>query len=95
MAPALGVTEPIAIALSTAKAYEAIGGQLKNISVSTDEGVFKNGFSCAVPGTGEKGNEIAAALGVIEETMQNMGKIASPGMVKTNDVILDIMIERK
>lgn len=65
MVPALGVTEPVAIALSTAKAYEAIGGEIKKISVLVDEGVFKNGFSCAVPGTGEKGNEIAAALGVV------------------------------
>lgn len=65
MAPALGVTEPVAIALSTAKAYEVIGGEVKKITVLADEGVFKNGFSCAVPGTGEKGNEIAAALGVI------------------------------
>ena len=65
MVPALGVTEPAAIALSTAKAYEVIGGEVKKITVLADGGVFKNGFSCAVPGTGEKGNEIAAALGVI------------------------------
>ncbi len=65
MLPALGVTEPAAIALSTAKAYEAIGGEVKKITVLADEGVFKNGFSCAIPGTKEKGNEMAAALGVI------------------------------
>lgn len=65
MLPALGVTEPAAIALSTAKAYEVIGGEVKKITVLADEGVFKNGFSCAIPGTKEKGNEMAAALGVI------------------------------
>ncbi len=65
MVPALGVTEPAAIALSAAKAYEVIGGEVKKVTVWVDEGVFKNGFSCAIPGTCEKGNEMAAALGVI------------------------------
>jgi len=31
----------------------------------------------------------------VEETMMNMGKIASPGMVQTDDVILDIMLARR
>ena len=31
----------------------------------------------------------------VEETMQNIGKIASPGMLETNNVILDIMLERQ
>lgn len=65
MVPALGVTEPAAIALSTAKAYEVVEGEVKKVAVLMDEGVFKNGFSCAIPGTSEKGNEMAAALGVI------------------------------
>ncbi|AFV12637.1 serine dehydratase-like, subunit alpha [Thermacetogenium phaeum DSM 12270] len=65
MAPALGVTEPGAIALASAKAYEAIGGDIEKITVSTDEGVFKNGFSCAIPGTDDMGNELAAILGAI------------------------------
>lgn len=30
-----------------------------------------------------------------EETMRNMGRIASPGMVKTNDTILEIMTKGK
>lgn len=31
----------------------------------------------------------------VEETMENMGKIASPGMIQTDDVILDTMIARR
>jgi L-cysteine desulfidase len=65
MRPALGVTDPVAISLASAKAYEAIGGKLKSIIVAADPGIFKNGFSCAIPGTTEFGNEIAAILGVI------------------------------
>ena len=65
MGPSLGVSEPAAIALATAKAYEAIGGELKSIKLIIDPGVYKNGFSCAIPGTKEMGNELAAILGVL------------------------------
>jgi len=65
MKPALGITELGAIALACSKAYIAIGGNLQNINIVTDPGIFKNGFSCVVPGTREMGNEIAAILGVL------------------------------
>ncbi|MBA7575277.1 hypothetical protein ES708_17098 [subsurface metagenome] len=65
MIPALGVTEIGAIALACSKAYRAIGGNLQNINIVTDPGIFKNGFSCVVPGTREMGKEIAAILGVL------------------------------
>ncbi|WP_061316283.1 serine dehydratase subunit alpha family protein [Clostridium botulinum] len=65
MIPGLGVTEPASIALSSAKAYEVIGGEIKNIKIIADPGLFKNAFSCAIPGTKEVGNEMAALLGAI------------------------------
>ncbi|KEI99642.1 hypothetical protein N496_08735 [Clostridium botulinum A2B3 87] len=65
MMPGLGVTEPASIALSSAKAYEVIGGEIKNIKIIADPGLFKNAFSCAIPGTKEVGNEMAALLGAI------------------------------
>ena len=65
MAPALGVTEPAAIALAAAKAYQSIGGNLEAVELTLDPGIFKNAYSCAVPGTGDKGIEIAAILGVL------------------------------
>jgi len=65
MRPGLGVTEPVAIALACSNAYQAVGGNLKKIKVTTDPGIFKNGFSCVIPGTHEMGNEIAAILGVL------------------------------
>ncbi len=65
MIPGFGVTEPASIALSTAKAYEVIGGKIKNIKIITDAKLFKNAFSCTIPGTKEVGNEIAALLGAI------------------------------
>ncbi|MCJ8172944.1 serine dehydratase subunit alpha family protein [Clostridium botulinum] len=65
MMPGLGVTEPASIALSSAKAYAVIGGEIKNIKIIADPGLFKNAFSCAIPGTKEVGNEMAALLGAI------------------------------
>ncbi len=65
MMPGFGVTEPASIALSTAKAYEIIGGKIKNIKILTDAGLFKNAFSCTIPRTKEVGNEMAALLGAI------------------------------
>lgn len=65
MRPALGVTEPGAIAIACARAYRCIGGDLRKITLELDGGIFKNCFACAIPGTQEAGIEIAALLGVL------------------------------
>ena len=46
MKPALGVTEPGAIAFAVAKARSYTSGELKKISVSMNSGMFKNAFTC-------------------------------------------------
>lgn len=66
MKPAIGVTEPISVALGAAKAYEAIGGKLKSIKLVLDPSLFKNGVSCKIPGTNDAGFEIAAVLGALK-----------------------------
>ena len=86
MIPALGVTEIGAIALACSKAYRVIGGNLQNINIVTDPGIFKNGFSCVVPGTREMGNEIAAILGVLvgvpELELEVLRNVKSEDVVK-------------
>ena len=86
MKPALGITELGAIALACSKAYRAIGGNLQNIDIVTDPGIFKNGFSCVVPGTREMGNEIAAILGVLvgvpELELEVLRNVKSEDIVK-------------
>ena len=67
MKPALGVTEPISVALGAAKAYEAIGGTLKSIRLVLDPMLFKNGVLCKIPGTNDTGFELAAVLCHIHE----------------------------
>lgn len=63
--PALGVTEVGAIALAAARAYAEVGGAVLHIEMSMNGGMYKNGFSCSIPGTEELGCEMAAALGAL------------------------------
>ncbi|WP_224982008.1 L-cysteine desulfidase family protein [Geomonas agri] len=64
--PALGCTEPIAVAYAASLAAAQLDGELEQVTVSADAGVFKNGFAVTVPETGGvKGNVIAAALGAL------------------------------
>jgi len=65
MKPALGVTEPVAVALAAATAYQAVKGDVEEITVTTDPALFKTGVSVVVPGTQETGFAMAAILGVL------------------------------
>lgn len=62
---ALGCTEPVAVALASAWAAKAAGGIPEFISVYVDKNIYKNGLGVGVPGTGEVGLYIAAAVGAI------------------------------
>ena len=46
MKPALGVTEPGAIAFAVAKAKTYIEGELKYVKVTMNSGMYKNAFTC-------------------------------------------------
>lgn len=63
LTPSLGVTEPGAIAYASACAAGAVGGEIKSVTVRLNSGVYKNSFTCAVPGTDGFGCALAAALG--------------------------------
>ncbi|MGM0472068.1 MAG: serine dehydratase subunit alpha family protein [Bacillota bacterium] len=66
--PALGCTEPAAVALATARAYEEldITTDELTIEVEVSNSIYKNGMVVGIPGTdGARGNVIAAVLGVL------------------------------
>ena len=64
--PALGCTEPIAVAYAAGIAAEEIGGKIEEISITVDPGVYKNGLAVTIPNTGgERGNLIAGVLGAL------------------------------
>lgn len=65
MKPALGVTEPgaIAFAVSTARSY--LKGDVKKILLKLNSGMYKNAYTCGIPGSSHVGNLYAAALGAV------------------------------
>ncbi len=64
--PALGCTEPTAVAYAASAAGEQLEGRITEVHISVDPGVYKNGFAVAIPNTGgERGNLIAGVLGAL------------------------------
>lgn len=62
--PALGCTEPVAVALAAAKSYGLIGGSVQGLELVVSSNIFKNAKAVGIPCTEYTGVEIAAALGV-------------------------------
>ena len=65
MKPALGVTEPGAIAFAVAKARSYTKGEIEKVNVALNSGMYKNAFTCGIPNSPEVGNVFAAALGAV------------------------------
>ncbi len=67
VSPALGCTEPVAIALATAAAASVIPDKRpEKIEVWVDPNIYKNGLAVIIPGTGGlSGLDTAAALGAL------------------------------
>lgn len=65
MKPALGVTEPGAIAFAVSTARNHVKGEIQNVYLRLNSGMFKNAFTCGIPGSDKVGNYHAAALGAV------------------------------
>lgn len=65
MKPALGVTEPGAIAFAASKARSYTKGEIEEVLVEMNSGMYKNAFTCGIPNSNEVGNIFSAALGVV------------------------------
>ena len=63
--PAMGCTEPIAVALCVAKATEVLGAEPEKIDVYLSANMLKNAMGVGIPGTGMVGLPIAVALGAL------------------------------
>ena len=63
--PAIGCTEPMAVALCTARATELLGSRPEKINVQLSPNILKNAMGVGIPGTGMTGLPIAIALGAI------------------------------
>ena len=63
--PAMGCTEPAAVALCVAKVKEILGEIPQRIEVSLSGNMLKNAMGVGIPGTGMIGLPIAIALGAL------------------------------
>ncbi|MBU4605128.1 MAG: serine dehydratase subunit alpha family protein, partial [Proteobacteria bacterium] len=67
VAPALGCTEPVAIALAAAAASSLLPQRgFDRLDLWVDPNIYKNGIAVSIPGTGGlSGLDMAAALGAL------------------------------
>ncbi len=63
--PAIGCTEPVAVALCAARSAELLGGLPERIDVRLSANILKNAMGVGIPGTGMIGLPIAIALGAL------------------------------
>ncbi len=97
LVPAMGCTEPIAIAFAAAKAREVLGALPEAITVTASGNIIKNVKSVIVPNTeGRKGIEVAAAAGAfLGDADAGLEVIAHAAPVKAaqSDHVLDITVD--
>ena len=61
--PAIGCTEPIAVALCVTRACELLGSRPEKIEVRLSANILKNAMGVGIPGTGMIGLPIAIEIG--------------------------------
>lgn len=90
--PALGCTEPAAVALCVAKVTELLGSLPEKIEVDLSGNMLKNAMGVGIPGTGMIGLPIAIALGAIagkSEYGLEVLKDVTPELVKKGQEYID------
>jgi L-cysteine desulfidase len=95
--PAIGCTEPIAVALCTAKACEALGRRPERIEILLSANILKNAMGVGIPGTEMIGLPIAVALGALigkSEYQLEVLKECTPEAVEAGKRLIDEQVIR-
>lgn len=90
VSPALGCTEPVAVALAAAAAAGLIQNKAPDhIRVRVDGNVFKNGLAVIIPGTGgRRGLDLAAALGALAgDASQSMQVLEGMSEIQVTEAV--------
>ncbi len=91
--PAVGCTEPVAVALNTAYAVNLLPADSKEISkitVEVSKGIYKNGMDVGIPNTDKIGLDIAASLGAATSPkygLEILGKITDEELKKSEKAL--------
>ncbi|WP_432467809.1 serine dehydratase subunit alpha family protein [Agarivorans sp. Z349TD_8] len=90
--PALGCTEPVTVALASAKARQILGATPDNLKVKVTPNLYKNGMGVMVPGTGKAGLAIAAAAGACagnaDKGLEVLADISSAALAEANQMLV-------
>lgn len=91
--PALGCTEPIAVALAVAKSCEIMrenGHNPEFLEVEVSANILKNGMGVGIPGTGMVGLDIAASLAMVcgktKYNLEVLKEIDHKAIVKAQEI---------
>ncbi|VBB07061.1 serine dehydratase alpha chain [Lucifera butyrica] len=89
---ALGCTEPAAIAYAAALAKQYVrAGAVSKVEIFASGNVIKNAMAVRIPGTGQSGMDLAAALGVIagepEQKLEVLSKMAASHLKQAKDMV--------
>lgn len=100
LVPAMGCTEPIAIAYGSAKAKELLGAIPDKVVIEVSANIIKNVKSVVVPNTnGLKGVEAAAAIGIVagksEKALEVIAEVSEEEKKMTKDYLDQCCIEVK
>ena len=90
--PAIGCTEPNAVALASAKSAEVLGQKPERIEVFLSANILKNAMGVGIPGTGMVGLPIAIALGALigkSEYGLEVLRDLTPDAVETGKVMIE------
>lgn len=63
--PAVGCTEPVALAFACAKAKELLGEEVVENKMLVSHNIFKNGMGVGIPGSKILGLKVAACMGLV------------------------------
>ena len=90
--PAMGCTEPIAIAYAGAVAKKALGTMPERVLVEASDNIIKNVKSVVVPNTGgQKGIAAAAVAGIVAGDSERILEVISDVSIKEREQIADYL----
>lgn len=89
--PALGCTEPGAVAYAVARAKEILGTEIRKLNLEVDKNILKNGYSVGIPGTSEHGIIFAAALSLVIGKSKYILEVLKDVNVESIDKALEIV----